>query len=58
MGLAEVMCRTTSRILETEDECFYNREFFSYHWPLYGFGLGAAALRRSYGENARRIIEE
>lgn len=58
MGLAEAMYRTTFRILETEDEHFYDWDLFSYHWPLYGFGLSEETLRKLYGENARRIRGE
>ena len=40
----------------TEDEHFYARHLFSYHWPLHGFGLTDAVLKQVYGDNARRIL--
>jgi uncharacterized protein len=55
MGLAAEMYRTTFRILETEDEHFYEQELFNYHWPLHGFGLKDDVLRRVYADNARRL---
>lgn len=36
MGVEPSMYETTLRILETEDEHFYDKELFDYHWPLYG----------------------
>jgi hypothetical protein len=50
------MYQTTFRILETEDEHFYDWDLFTYHWPLYGFGLEEAVLRKVYADNARRIL--
>jgi hypothetical protein len=52
------MFSTTFRILESRDEHFYERDLFNYHWPLYGFGLPDAVLRKVYGENARRIFRQ
>lgn len=56
MGVDPAMYRTTFRILETEDEHFYDWNLFSYHWPLHGFGLKDEVLRKVYGENARRVM--
>lgn len=56
MGFAPEMYRTTFRILETEDEHFYPENLRSYHWPLHGFGLRDAVLRKVYGDNARRLL--
>ncbi|MGA2143992.1 MAG: amidohydrolase family protein [Bryobacteraceae bacterium] len=56
MGYNQRMFSTTFRILETHDEHFYVRELFNYHWPLYGFGLPDAVLKKVYGDNARRIF--
>lgn len=58
MGLDVEMYRTTFRILETEDEHFYARELFNYHWPLHGFGLDEAVLKKVYGDNARRLLRK
>jgi hypothetical protein len=51
------MYETTLRILETEDEHFYEKELFNYHWPLYGLGLGDTILKKLYYENAKKIID-
>jgi len=56
MGFATEMYRTTFRILETEDEHFYARELFGYHWPLHGFGLKDQVLQKVYAENAKKIF--
>jgi predicted TIM-barrel fold metal-dependent hydrolase len=57
MGSAAEMYRTTFRILETEDEHFYDWNLFTYHWPLQGFGLKDDVLRRVYADNARTIMK-
>ncbi len=54
MGMDEDMYELTIRILETMDEHFYGG--FSYHWPLYGFGLSAETLEKVYSGNARRLV--
>ncbi|MGE4288709.1 MAG: amidohydrolase family protein [Salinivirgaceae bacterium] len=51
----EKMYMTTFRILESEDEHFYETEMFNYHWPLYGFGLPKPVLEKLYQTNALRI---
>ncbi len=56
MGVGRDMYLTTFRILETEDEHFYDWNLFSYHWPLHGFGLTDDVLRKVYGGNARRLL--
>lgn len=56
MGLGREMYLTTFRILETEDEHFYDWNLFTYHWPLHGFGLKDDVLRKIYGGNARRLF--
>ena len=56
MGFERDMYLTTFRILETEDEHFYDFERFDYHWPLHGLGLGDEVLRKLYAENARGIL--
>jgi len=57
MGLSKEMYPTTFRILETEDEHFYDWNLFSYHWPLNGFGLKDEVLKKVYAENARKILK-
>lgn len=57
MGLNASMYQSTFRILETEDEHFYIRELFNYHWPLHGLGLSDAVLKKLYYENAEKIIK-
>ncbi|MDT0678561.1 amidohydrolase family protein [Autumnicola musiva] len=57
MGLAPSMYTTTFRILETEDEHFYQKDLISYHWPLNGFGLSNNVLKKVYYENARQILQ-
>ncbi len=56
MGYTPEMYATTFRILETNDEHFYETELFGYHWPLYGFGLKDKVLKKIYSENAKRIL--
>jgi predicted TIM-barrel fold metal-dependent hydrolase len=52
MGFDSDMYRVTFRVLESEDEHFYETEQFGYHWPLYGFGLKDEILERVYRDNA------
>lgn len=56
MGTDYSMYKATFRILETTDEHFYNREYFNYHWPLHGIGLSDKALKKIYGDNAKKIL--
>jgi predicted TIM-barrel fold metal-dependent hydrolase len=56
MGIDEHMYRTTFRILETADEHFYENDLFGYHWPLYGFELSDATLKKIYSGNAQKIL--
>ncbi|MCL6264859.1 amidohydrolase family protein [Flagellimonas myxillae] len=58
MGLAPLVYETTFRILETEDEHFYEKRLFSYHWPLHGLGLSEETLKKLYHENAKKIIDK
>jgi len=57
MGRGKPMYLTTFRILETEDEHFYDWDLSTYHWPLNGFGLNDRILKKVYSENARKILE-
>lgn len=57
MGFEKSMYETTFRILESNDEHFYNVELFGYHWPLYGFGLQDEVLKKVYSINAKKILK-
>jgi uncharacterized protein len=57
MGMDAAMYQVTFRILETEDEHFYETDQFGYHWPLYGFGLDAGILRKLYADNAVEVMK-
>jgi len=57
MGFNKNMYSITFRILETEDEHFYERDQFGYHWPLNGFGLSDDVLSKIYSKNAKRILD-
>ena len=57
MGMDGSMYQTTFRILETEDEHFYEHDLFNYHWPLNGLGLDDDTLRKVYSENAKKILK-
>ena len=56
MGFDAKIYPITFRILESEDQHFYEIEWFSYHWPLYGLGLGEEVLRQVCHENAARLL--
>jgi len=52
---------TTFRILESNDEHFYERDLyfnFDYHWPMHGFGLTDALLKKIYRENALKAFKQ
>jgi predicted TIM-barrel fold metal-dependent hydrolase len=52
------MYRTTFRILESEDEHFYETDLFGYHWALYGFGLPGEVLKKVYHDNAAKLFKD
>ena len=56
MGVEKSMYQITFRILETEDEHFYENGQFGYHWSLNGFGLSEAILRKLYHDNAEKLL--
>jgi predicted TIM-barrel fold metal-dependent hydrolase len=56
MGFDPAMYATTFRILESNDEHFYEIDLFDYHWPLYGFGLSDRVLKKIYRDNALKIL--
>jgi predicted TIM-barrel fold metal-dependent hydrolase len=52
---------TTFRILETDDEHFYEQDLyfnFDYHWPMHGFALPAVVLKKMYKDNAMRAFKQ
>jgi uncharacterized protein len=56
MGKNPEMYRATFRMLESEDEHYYDPVFSTYHWAMHGLGLPDDVLRKVYRENALRII--
>lgn len=56
MGRDKAMYLTTFRVLETNDEHFYDWDLFTYHWPLHGFGLSDKLLKKVYSGNATRVL--
>ena len=57
MGMSSSMYQTTFRILESNDEHFYVKEHFSYHWPLYGLELSDGILKKLYRDNAKKLYK-
>jgi hypothetical protein len=58
MGYDTSMYRITFRVLETNDEHFYEIGLFGYHWALNGFGLPREILKKVYHDNAARIFKD
>jgi predicted TIM-barrel fold metal-dependent hydrolase len=58
MGRNKQMYLTTFRVLETEDEHFYDWNLFTYHWPLHGLALPDKVLKRVYSGNAQTILQK
>ena len=56
MGFDPEMYRVTFRVLESQDEHFYEIDQFSYHWPLYGLGLSDDILQQVYHDNAAKLL--
>jgi len=56
MGLDSEMYRVTFRILQSDDEHFYETGQFGYHWALNGFGLQDKILKKVYRQNALKIL--
>lgn len=56
MGTSTSMYEATYRILESNDEHFYEHDQFGYHWPLYGLGLTPATLEKIYNGNGKKIL--
>jgi uncharacterized protein len=57
MGYDTSMYRITFRILESQDEHFYEIDQFGYHWPLNGLGLSDEILQRVYHDNAAKLLK-
>jgi predicted TIM-barrel fold metal-dependent hydrolase len=57
MGYDTAMYRVTFRILETNDEHFYETDLFGYHWALNGLGLSPEVLKKIYRENAIKVFK-
>ena len=58
MGYNPHMYRTTFRVLETEDEHFYEHSLFGYQWSLNGIGLSQQVLEKIYRTNAIRLFDD
>ncbi len=56
MGTNSAMYRITFRILESDDEHFYEQALFGYHWALDGYGLEEEVLEKIYRKNALKIL--
>lgn len=55
MPYTQRMFSTTFRIMESNDEHFYERDLyfnFDYHWPMHGLGLPGPLLKKIYRDNA------
>ena len=57
LGFSTGMYRTTFRVLETEDEHFYDHAVFPRHWSLNGLGLSEEVLEKVYRKNALELFE-
>ncbi|UCH09305.1 MAG: amidohydrolase [Fidelibacterota bacterium] len=58
LGNAPEMYRMTFRILESNDEHFYEVDELQYHWPLYGLNLDQRALKKIYRTNILKILNK
>jgi len=58
MGFDKEMYGITFRILESNDEHFYEIGQFGYHWALNGLGLNDPVLKKLYKENALKILDK
>lgn len=56
MGFQPSMYEITFRILESQDEHFYEIDLFQYHWTLNGLDLTEETLKKLYYENAISIL--
>jgi predicted TIM-barrel fold metal-dependent hydrolase len=58
MGFDSEMYQITFRILESNDEHFYEIGQFGYHWALNGFGLSDEVLKKLYHDNALKVLKK
>ncbi len=61
MPYTQRILSTTFRILESNDEHFYERDIFfnfDYHWPMHGFGLPDPLLKKIYRDNALKAFKQ
>jgi uncharacterized protein len=61
MPFTQAMFSTTFRILESNDEHFYEQEQYfnyNYHWPMHGFGLPDDILKKVYRESALAAFKQ
>jgi predicted TIM-barrel fold metal-dependent hydrolase len=58
MGYDTDMYEITFRILESNDEHFYETGQFGYHWALNGFGLSDEVLKKVYHDNAVKVLKK
>ncbi len=56
LGNDRDMYRITFRILESNDEHFYETDELQYHWTLYGLDLDKRALKKIYRTNILKIL--
>jgi predicted TIM-barrel fold metal-dependent hydrolase len=56
MDFTPLMYHITFRVLESQDEHFYEINQFGYHWSMNGFGLPDSILKQVYRENALKIF--
>ncbi len=60
MPYTQEVFSTTFRIMESTDEHFYAQDVFfnfNYHWPLHGFGLPDAVLKKIYHDTALNVFQ-
>jgi predicted TIM-barrel fold metal-dependent hydrolase len=61
MPYTQKIFSTTFRIMESNDEHFYERDIyfnFDYHWPMHGLGLSDALLKKIYHDNAAAALKK
>lgn len=56
MSTNQEMYHITFRVLESNDEHFYESDQFGYHWALNGFELDEKILKKVYRDNALGIL--
>jgi uncharacterized protein len=58
MGFDESMYKICWRILESNDEHFYEIDQFGYHWALHGLNLSDETLKKLYYTNPLKILKQ